>query len=369
MRFACYKNDLTEALAFVIKAAAVKPQTPVLSGIYLRAADGMLELQANNNTTGISAKIPVSVEEPGETVVSGKRLVEFARNLPDDTITFFTDGNALAMESGGAHVELLTMEPLDFPKVAPEPPTQSFKIKLAILADLVRRTVFAVAKDDSRPAFTGVQFIMRGDDITAIATNTHRLALAKDKLEEDCGDILQFIVRGDTLRDLLTRLVNKEPTEYVTINYNDGKSVAFVFENVLMTSRLIEGLFPPVDRIIPAESATHIICHTAELRKAIGLIALMAKETEFNTVKLDISHDALELSANSSHIGGATQPVEISFDGDPLTISFNVDYITDVLRAVTADKLEFAFNDRYSPAKVTEVGNDDYIYIVTPVRT
>ena len=369
MRFSCYKNDLTEALAFVVKAVAVKPQTPVLSGIYLRAADSMLELQANNNNTGIAAKIPVNVEEPGETVVSGKRLVEFARNMPDDTITFFTDGNALAMESGGAHVELLTLEPHDFPKVAPEPPTQSFKIKLATLADLIRRTVFSVAKEDSRPAFTGVNFIFHGDDVTAVATNTHRLALAKDKLAEDCGNIFEFVIRGDTLRDLPARLDSRDAAETVTINYNAGKSVAFVFENVLMTSRLIEGQFPPYDRVIPKESALHVKVNTAELKEAVRFVSGMSKETEYNTIKFDIARDGIDISANSPEVGGASKPVEADVDGNDLIINFNVDYISDVLKVVVADKLEFAFNDRYNPAKVTEIGNDNYIYIVTPVRT
>ena len=119
MKFSCYKNDLTEALQFVIKAVAVKPMTPILAGIYLKAEGSMLELQANNFSTGIITRIPVNTEVSGETVVSGKRFQEFVRNMPDDTITFSDEdsNNTLSIESGGANVQLLTMAAGDFPKV------------------------------------------------------------------------------------------------------------------------------------------------------------------------------------------------------------------------------------------------------------
>ena len=103
MKFSCYKSDLTEALQCVIRAVAVKPMTPILAGIYLKAEGSMLELQANNFATGIITRIPVNTEVTGEVVVSGKRFQEFVRNMPDDTITFSDEdgGNLLQITSGG----------------------------------------------------------------------------------------------------------------------------------------------------------------------------------------------------------------------------------------------------------------------------
>ena len=131
MKFSCYKNDLTEALQFVIRAVAVKPMTPILAGIYLKAEGSMLELQANNFSTGIITRIPVNTEVSGVTVVSGKRFQEFVRNMPDDTITFSDEdnNNSLRIESGGASVELLTMTAGDFPKVKTPETDNSFKIR------------------------------------------------------------------------------------------------------------------------------------------------------------------------------------------------------------------------------------------------
>ena len=366
MKFSCYKNDLTEALQFVIRAVAVKPMTPILAGIYLKAEGSMLELQANNFSTGIITRIPVNTEVAGEVVVSGKRFQEFVRNMPDDTITFYDEGNALAIESGGASVELLTMAAYDFPKVKTPETDSSFKIRTTVLRDLIRKTVFAVAKDEARPVFMGCCFEIKDGQISLVATNTHRLALAKEQLPDSYSDC-SFVVPSDTLRGLMLRIDPKDVENYITINYST-RYLTFTFDNVFMTARLIEGTFPPYDRVIPPSSTTRVTVGTDEFRKAVEFVALMSKETEYNTVKLAFSNGGIEISSNSPEIGDAIKGVEAQIDGDELEISFNADYIVDVLRVLESKQTIIELNDRYSPAKFTEPDDDSYIYIATPVR-
>ena len=158
MKFSCYKNDLVESLNFAARAAAVKPMTPILNSVYLKAENSQLELQTTDNSTGIITRVPVNVEEAGYTAVSVKRLLDFARNMPDDTITLAQDQNSLTLKSGGASVDLLVMNGDDFPKIQTPPSSKSLKIKMPALKNLIAKTSFAVAKDDSRPVFTGVYF-------------------------------------------------------------------------------------------------------------------------------------------------------------------------------------------------------------------
>lgn len=367
MKFSCYKNDLTEALQFVIRAVAVKPMTPILAGIYLRAEGSMLELQANNFSTGIVTRIPVNTEVAGEVVVSGKRFQEFIRNMPDDTITFQDEGNALMIESGGASVELLTMTASDFPKVKTPETDRSFRIRTTVLRDLIRKTVFAVGKDDSRPIFMGCCFEIAGDKISLIATNAHRLAIATEKLN-DSYEECSFVVPADTLRGLMLRIDPKDVENYITINYST-RYLTFTFDNVFVNSRLIEGQFPSYERIIPKSGTTHVTVKATDFKRVVEFISLMSKETEYNTVKLIFSDGAIEISSNSPEVGGAVQNVEAQIDGEELEISFNVDYIADVLRVIDSAQVNIELNDRYSPAKFTEPDNDSYVYIATPVRT
>ena len=368
MKFSCYKNDLTEALQFVIRAVAVKPMTPILSGIYLKAEGSMLELQANNFSTGIVTRIPVNTEIPGETVVSGKRFQEFIRSMLDDTITISDEGNSnsIKIESGGASVDLLTMNAYDFPKVK-TPETQSmFRIRTTMLRDLIQKTVFAVAKEESRPVFTGCYFELTSNIISIVATNTHRLALIKEQLGNAYEDN-SFIVPAETLRGLMYRIDPKDVENYVTINCSP-RYLTFSFDNVFVTSRLIEGVFPPYDRVIPKETSTRVLVDTAEFKKAVEFVSLMSKETEYNTVKFIFSDNSVEISSNSPDIGDAVKSVEAQIDGNDVEISFNVDYIVDVLRVIDGERVQIELNDRYSPAKFTDPSKQNYVYIATPVR-
>lgn len=366
MKFSCYKQDLAKAITFAGKAIATKSTTPILSGIYIKADDSSVEFQATDLNAGIVAKIPAHVEVAGTAVVSGKRFVDFTRNMPDDTLTVALEQNALLLNSGGASVNLLTMSVEDFPTVKPIDDGTSLEIGMDKLAALIKKTVFAAAKDNSRPAFFGVNFMVDGRDIACVATNTHRLAVIKDTLD-DFYPACSFIVQSDTLNNLLTRLDSKETKKTVKITKTE-RNVAFTFDNNYVTARLIEGVFPKYEKVIPATTATHVTVETAEFNRVINFISLMSKETEHNTVKLEISDGDFKISSTSNDIGSAEQSIECSMDGESTRINFNSSYFADFLRAFDGKKLQLDFNGRYDPAKLTDPADPNYIYIVTPVR-
>ena len=165
----------------------------------------------------------------------------------------------------------------------------------------------------------------------------------------------------------MLRIDPKDVENYVTINYST-RYLTFTFDNVFVNSRLIEGTFPPYDRVIPASSTTQVKVDTLEFKNAVEFVSLMSKETEYNTVKFVINNDGIEISSNSPEIGDAIRNVEAQVAGEELEISFNVNYIVDVMRIIDAKQVNIELNDRYSPAAFTEPDNDNYIYIATPVR-
>lgn len=369
MRFTCYKNDLVEALQIVIRSVAVKPMTPILSGIYLKADDRALEMQANNFSTSISLKIPVSTEVGGEVVLGGKRFQEFIRNMPEDTVTFFGQdaANVFSMESGGARVELLTMPVMDFPKVKVPDTDSSFKVRSTVLKNLIRKTVFAVAKEDEHPVFKGCCFEVDENHLSLVATNSHRIAIAKELIRES-DNRNSFVVPPDTLRGLMQYFDPNDIDNFVEINYS-YRFVTFKFNNIYMTSRLIEGEFPLYDRIIPTDSTTQVELNKTEFRNAIDFVALIAHETEYNTVKFEIVPGQIKISADSPEVGEASKIIDADVMGDSLEISFNVDYISEVLRAIDSPRVQLSLNGRYDPILVRERDNLNYSYVVTPVRT
>ena len=185
MKFTCAKNELKDALQVANRAVAVKPQTPILAGVYLRAEGSTLEMQANNFSLGIITKVAVNTEDAGEVVVVGKYFQEIVSKLPGETVTISHEHgeSVVNIKSGSAAFNLLAMSAEDFPKVKSQEVVTSFKIRSAALKNLIRRTVFASASEDaSRPIFTGCLFEINGNSITVAATNTHRIAIQKDTI-------------------------------------------------------------------------------------------------------------------------------------------------------------------------------------------
>lgn len=370
MKFTCSKKDLNDALSAVSRAVAVKPQVPVTAGIYLKSESSGLELQANNFSLGIISKIPVSTEEPGEIVVVGKFFLEIVRKLSGETVTISHQAgeSVVNIQSESSAFTLLAMNAEDFPKVRAQDVINSFKIKTSTFKNLIRKTAFSTAAgDDSRPIFTGCCLEINGNSVTMAATNTHRLAIMKETIPENLGE-MKFVIPATTLKDL-ARIADSSATDSLVNVDCSEKNIAFTFDNVFMTSRLIDGQFPPYERVIPAESDIFATMKISEITAAVERVSIISKETEHNTIRFIFSQDGVEISSTSPEVGKVVEHVDAEITGGDLDISFNVNYILEVLKVLEGDTCRFAMTKPLAPVDVREINNDNFIYVVTPVRT
>ena len=242
----------------------------------------------------------------------------------------------------------------------------SIELPAKTFAGLVRRTVFAVGNDESRPIFTGVQFKMQNNILSLIATNTHRLAFTKKMFDKDYPDF-EFVVPAETLKGILAQIDTKSAEKIISIDYTT-RNLTFAFENFIVSSRLLEGVFPPTDKLLNEETSTRACVDTAEFKDAVYFVALMAKETEYGSVKLAFANNAVEIFANSNNVGDAVKKIDAQVDGGELTIAFNASYLTDVLKVIDTPKIFIDLEETYAPIKITEPDNENFIYIVTPTR-
>lgn len=368
MQISCLKSELVNALSTVAKAVATKPQTPILSSIYLRAENGVLELQATNYEIGILSRIEAEVNEPGQISVPGRYLQEVIRRLPGDnvTLTYKADEHVVHIVSGQTNFTILTTNVNEFPTLQELQGNVQFKIKDNVLRELIKKTVFACSKDSSRPVFTGCYLEVDDTRVTMAATNTHRLSVKFENFDEAIGNI-KVIIPSTILQELLHSLTSEVPTD-VTINctYNQ---ISFAFDNLYMTSRLIEGVFPDYRRVIPPEFATVVTLNTTEFRAAVDRVSWISRIGDYNVVKLEFANNELHLTANSQEVGNADERIPVAIEGPDLTIAFNADYLTDVLKNITSEDCQMKLNQPLSPAAIIEKDDEDFIYIVTPVRT
>ena len=368
MKINCLKSELTGAVAIVSKAIAGKPQTPILSGIYLKAENGQLELQATNYEIGFISRIPAEIEEEGQVVVSGRYFQEMIRKLPADRIilTVNNDENTVHIQSGPANFTLLRMNPAEFPVIHRLEGTLSFTTKDNILRTLIRKTVFACSKDESRPVFTGCSLQFDHTKLTIAATNTHRLAVRTETFDTEIGQI-NVIVPGKFLNDLLHYMTSEIPTDVtVTCSLNQ---ISFEFDNLYLTSRLIEGSFPNYQRVIPQNLPTSAVVDTQAFASAVDRVSLISRSGEYNIIRLQFADNQIHISSNNPEVGNAEESVQASIEGPELNIAFNALYINDALHVIESKQCRIGLDRPLSPVLIRDDGDPTFLYVATPVRT
>lgn len=355
------KADLQDAINAVIPAVAVKSSTPILGGVFFCAEKSALTVRATNFQLDITAKIPANVESAGCTVTSGKFLQPVVNKLSGEIVTLET-ADTLTVKSEAASFNLLTMDASDFPNPACDQPTASFRISGTALRKLITQTAFACGDDMTRPVFTGVHFTVNGTQIRAVGTNTHRIAIANDSTFDSAN--ADFIVPANTLKAFAPALLRQT----VTIDIFP-RAVAFSFDNVYFLSRLVDGSFPPVDKIIPASTATSATVDANELKAALERVRVIAKETDYKSVACFFTADGLEFSSNQQNIGRVIEHLDAEVSGADINIAFNFAYLLEGVKAADGDRVIFGLNGELEPAALNNPDDASFLYIVTPLRT
>lgn len=368
MKFSCSKKDFTEALQVVSKAASNKQQMPILSGIYLKADNYSLELQATDYELGFIVKIQANVESPGQIVLSGRFLQEVVRKLPTEQVIFSFDKeeNIAHIQSGQANFTLLSMNASEFPIIHHFEGDLEFVMENDVLQDLIKKTVFSCSTDETRPVFTGCYMEVDNDTITMAATNTHRLSVKSITLDLPLGAI-KIIIPAKSLNELLHIMNPDNPTTvHITCSHN---RISFSFDNIYMTSRLIEGAFPDYKKVIPNDFSTKVTVDTDLFSAAIDRVSLISRSNEYNIIRLSFTQGQIHISSNNPDIGKAEETVPASVEGPDVNIAFNAKYVTDVFKNIQTNECVLYLQQSLRPMSVRENNNDTFLYVVTPVRT
>lgn len=368
MKIRCEKEHLLSAVQIVQKATATKTTLPILTGILLAANEHTLELQATDYETGISMVIPAEVLSPGKIVLSGKFFPEIIRKINGESIEIasMTQGNMVVVSSGKVEFRVLSFPSEEFPNVKKLESQDSLVIKDDILKDLIKKTAFACSTDESRPLFTGALMEFKENELRLVATNTHRLALKKSPFEARLSD-MKMIIPGKILTEVFRALSYEMPVD-VKINWLKNQ-VSFEFENVYIMSRLIEGQFPDYRKVIPTEFTTYCTVPANILYDAVERVSLLAKDGDYNIVRMKFNSDSILLSGNNPDAGSASESLDIVLEGEAIEIAFNAKYMMDVLRQAGSGTIRFNLKSSLSPVMINLMEDPDYVYIITPIRT
>lgn len=367
MKFSCESTLLAKSINTVKKAIASSPNAPIFSGIHLILRNGLLEMVAMDINFFMSDIIPVKEDEEGDILVPAKSFSDLLAKFDKEEILLEKDENdtELNITSKKGKFSIPLMEKTDFPPFPEFNGQQTLILPEDKIGDLIKKTVFACSQDESRPLFTGVLCEKKGNNLTFVGTNTHRLAIKSAVIDAADDSEFNMVIPSRLLKEILNN-IGKDVPEEVEISLQN-RQILVKIGKVKIISSLIEGSFPDYRRVVPASFSTKTVFKKVDMEKAIQRVALFSKD-EYSIVRLSVTPKNITLTSGISDLGQGKEVVDSQTNGEGLNIAFNSKYVMDILKNGVSDEIVMQTNNSLSPSCFTPVGEDDYTYIVTPVR-
>lgn len=366
MKFTTSKKNFIEAITISSRAVASKNNMPILSGIYIKTKENIAEFQATNHELGFIIQIEANIEEEGSVVLSGKYLTEISKKLPGDTVTFnYSETEKIAhISSGSSNYRLLSLNG-EFLEIEKLENNISINIKSNDLSKMIKKTTFAAATDDTRAIYTGCLFEINEENFTLVATNTHRLVINNIRIDNTEKNITA-IIPAKALNELLYAIKEDDPYD-ITITISNNK-ISFEFLNVYMTTSLIAGEYPNYKRVIPVSHKTFASVDRETFTSVVDRVSFISRYNEFHALNFNINENSIHMLSTDPEIGKAEEDLPANVEGENLSISFNVQYITEVLKVLEGEKIKMYFNNSLDPMRLEDPENPGFSYVVTPVR-
>lgn len=367
MKLVCSQADLERAVNIVSKAITPNTTLPVLNNILLKAEDKKLHFSTTNLEVAIQFFIPADVKTEGAITIPAKLLSSYVNLLRNETLEIeLKEGNTLEITSPTSHTKIKGISADEFPVIPNVEKENTFKIPTRILEKAITQTVFAASTNTSRPVLSGVLFNVSNGILKVVATDSYRLAEKTITLEEKTDLDIECIVPAKTVMELGKLLARVEEKEVeVSISKNQ---VLFVAGDIRLMSRLIEGKFPPYEKVVPKETKTKMEILDDALANVVRRVSLFARENN-NSIKLSATSDGkLTVSTDETRIGEEKAELDIKMEGEDNKITLNAQYLLDVLNYIQSDNIHLEIDDKLSPAVVRPAKEKDYVYIIMPLK-
>ncbi|MEI6307339.1 MAG: DNA polymerase III subunit beta [Actinomycetes bacterium] len=372
MKFVVERDLLVDAVNWVSKSISSRPITTALLGIVIEVTDE-ITLSGSDLETSAKAKLKAEISQKGKVLVPGRLLAEISRALPAKPITFNLEGSRVLVTAANAKFTLPTLPLVEYPTL-PELPTASGSLNSDLFATAVNQVAIAAGKDDSLPTLTGVFVEINKNQITLAATDRYRLAVRELNWSATDGNIeTTSLLRARTLAEAAKSLIG---TSQVTIalpaTTTNEKLVGFISEGKSMTSRVLDGSFPPFRHLLPNNSTADAIIEVAPLLDSVRRVALVTDKTV--PLRLNFSNNTLQLEAGTGDEATATEKLDINYKGEDINIAFNPTFLTDGLTAINTAFVHITFTGANKPAVLTgqtEAGSapiTNYKYLLMPMR-
>jgi DNA polymerase III subunit beta len=372
MKFKINRDHFSNGLAQVLNVVGSKTTMPILSNVLIEADKDFISLTTTNLDLGIRCKIKADVKEGGAVTLPVKRLATIVRELPNLDVVFDASPNhQVKLASGGSNFRIMGIGKEEFPPLPEFGDEKSFTLDQPELVSMLKSVSYAQSSDETRYILNGVYFSFRDGRLSLVATDGRRLALIAKEMEIPTDSAGSIILPAKTVSELL-RMLDKG--EKVKIDFSErrcsfqigtDKDGSGLVDSIYLYSKVVEGNYPNYQQVIPKETHQRIKLERELLLQCIHRAALVTNE-KANSVKLKLSSNLLEITAQSPDFGEAHESMAISYSGPDLQAAFNPTFLMDPLKALSKDEVFFEIKDEVSPGVFKTLEN--FICVIMPVR-
>lgn len=369
MEIGVKREDLLHGLYLVQGVVERRTPQPVLAHVLIESDGDHVAFSATDMEVGLRCRVAAKTKKSGSVTANARKLYEIAREVTSDEVTLKASAAGwVELHGGRSKFKVVSLDPKEFPALplgAGASTGTTVKIAAGTLREMIDKTLFAVSTDETRFNLSGVYLESSDDGIRMVATDGHRLAMIERALK---GVKLAkgVIMPRKGLVEVRKLLEQAEEAE-LTLVIAD-KDVRVQAAEVSFFMRLVEGEFPDYRQVVPGSTRSKVRMNREDFLGALRRIALLASERSHG-VKLSLQKGTLEIAASNPEQGEASEDLEVSYTGEPMTVGFNARYLLDVLGVHAAgDEIELGLTDEVGPGVLHGSQDPNFTYVLMPMR-
>ena len=373
MKLVCSQAELNASLQLVSRAVASRPTHPVLANVLLTAdaGTGRLSLTGFDLSLGIQTSLAASVQTSGAITLPARLFGEIVARMPADSpisLSCAEGAEQVDLTSASGTYQMRGMPADDFPELPLAQSGTPIRLDPDVLVRGLRGTLFASSGDEAKQLLTGVHLGLDADGLECAATDGHRLAVLRLENSAEAEGSVDVTVPARSLRELERLLSGRGGAEPVSL-FCDRGQVVFQWADQVLTSRSLDGTYPNYRQLIPESFARSLGLDRRALVSALERVAVLADQHN-NVVKLssDPATGTLAVSADAQDVGSGSESLAAEVSGDPIQIAFNVRYVLEGLKAMTAERVELRCNAPTTPVVLAPQDDPAFTYLVMPVQ-
>jgi len=379
MKFLAKKTDIEGALNKVETIVPARDMQTLLSNVLVRIESDQVIFTASDMESTAQVTIEATSTEKGEIIVKAKKLLEIAKKINSEEVSFNVSVDGETPEEGifqiniigkggqSARFKMTGNSAKNFPGINMIGNDKLAQVSSAVLSEMISKTIYAISQDDNRYVYNGLFLQANGKELTIVGTDGRRLTCitrnVNTEVEIADTDGADTVIHSKAIRELQRLL---QESDEVSIG-KEQKDVFFKVGNAELSSRLLDGKFPDFNKVIPKDFQTHFIIDRESFLSALRQVMVMTEQPSYQ-VKLSMENKEIILNAHTPDIGEAEISLPVVYEGNDMTIGFNATYLNDILKSLTCPQVKVLFIDSSKPMVIHDLEDEKFVALVMPMR-